>query len=207
MGLSVLRTDSYFFINKPFEPVTQENCFLLGYILRTHGTAGNLVIFLDVDYPENYEDLESVFVEIKGDLVPYFIEDLNLQKQANAIVTFEDVDTIAKAQALVGASLYLPLEDLEPLGHDEFYYHEIKGFVVSDETLGDLGIVKEVYSLNGQDLVAMEYQGAEVLIPTANDIVLRADKLNRKLLVNLPEGLLDVYLDNSPESDIPDDAD
>ena len=68
--------------------MTQENCFLLGYILRTHGTAGNVVIFLDVDYPENYEDLESVFVEIKGDLVPYFIQDLNLQKQANAIVSF-----------------------------------------------------------------------------------------------------------------------
>ena len=117
------------------------------------------------------------------------------------------MDTIGKAQALVGSSLYLPIEELETLGDDEFYYHEIKGYTVSDQTLGDLGIVKEVYSLNGQDLVAMDYQGSEVLIPTANDIVLRADKENRKLLVNLPEGLLDVYLDNSTESEIPDDAD
>ena len=197
-----------FYTEPKFEipQMTQDNCYLLGYIVRTHGTAGNVVIYLDVDYPDDYEDLETVYVEIKGELVPYFIEDINLQKQSNAIVTFEDVDTIVKAQALVGSSLYLPLEELSELGEDEFYYHEIKGFKVVDKTLGELGIVREVYSLNGQDLIAMDYQGSEVLIPTANDIVIKADKEAKSLLVNLPEGLLEVYLDNSSES-IPDDAD
>lgn len=186
--------------------MTQDNCYLLGYIVRTHGTAGNVVIFMDVDYPDDYEGLESVYVELKGELVPYFIEDINLQKQNNAIVSFEDVNTIEKAQALVGSSLYLPLEDLEELGDDEFYYHEIKGFKVVDETKGELGVVREVYALNGQDLIAMDYLGAEVLIPTANDIVLKADKSKKTLLVNLPEGLLEVYLDDSSDN-APDDAD
>lgn len=186
--------------------MTQDNCYLLGYIVRTHGTAGNVVIYLDVDYPDDYGDLETVYVEIKGELVPYFIEDINLQKQSNAIVTFEDVDSIVKAQALVGSSLYLPLEDLQELGEGEFYYHEIKGFKVVDQTQGELGVVREVYSLNGQDLIAMDFQGAEVLIPTANDIVIKADKEAGTLFVNLPEGLLEVYLDNSSES-TPDDAD
>ena len=71
-----------------------------------------------------------------------------------------------------------------------------------------MGIVREVYSLNGQDLIAMDYQGHEVLIPTAEDIVLKADKENKKLVVNLPEGLLEVYLDESSDTEnIPDDAD
>ncbi|WP_031526714.1 ribosome maturation factor RimM [Dyadobacter crusticola] len=188
--------------------MTQDNCFLLGYIVRTHGTAGNVVFFLDVDYPDDYEDLETVYVEIKGDLVPYFIDDINLQKQGNAIVALEDVDTMAKAQALVGSSLYLPLEDLEELGHENFYYHEIKGYTVVDENVGELGIVRDVYALNGQDLIAMEYEGVEVLIPTAVEIVLRADKLNKQLVVKLPDGLLDVYLNKDSESEnIPDDAD
>jgi 16S rRNA processing protein RimM len=188
--------------------MTQDNCFLLGYIVRTHGTAGNVVVFLDVDYPDDYEDLESVYVEIKGELVPYFIQDINLQKQSNAIVSFEDVDTMAKAQALVGNSLYLPLEDLEELGNEDFYYHEIKGFSVIDQQKGELGIVTDVYTLNGQDLISMDYEGSEVLIPTAVEIVLRADKLNKQLIVNLPEGLLEVYLDKNSESEnIPDDAD
>ena len=181
---------------------------MLGYIVRTHGTAGNVVIYLDVDYPDDYEDLESVYVEIKGELVPYFIEDINLQKQSNAIVRFEDVNNIEKAQALIGNSLYLPLDDLQELGEEEFYYHEIKGYTVIDQTKGELGIVREVYSLNGQDLIAMDYMGAEVLIPTAVDIVLKADKEKKQLFVNLPEGLLEVYLSEDSDSEnIPDDAD
>lgn len=185
--------------------MTHDSCYLLGYIVRTHGTSGNVVMFLDVDYPEDYEEMDSVYVEIKGELVPYFISRFNLQKQNNAIVTFEDVDTIEKAQALVGSSLYLSLDELEELGEEEFYYHEIKGFTVIDESKGELGVVREVYALNGQDLIAMDYQGVEVLIPTAEDIVLKADKTNKQLFVNLPEGLLEVYLDNSPSK--PDDAD
>lgn len=186
--------------------MTQDNCYLLGYIVRTHGTSGNVMIYLDVNDPSDYEELDAVFVEIKGELVPYFIEDFNLQKQNNAIVTFEDVNTIEKAQSLVGSSLYLSLEDLEELGDEEFYYHEIKGFRVVDEKEGELGIVKEVYEVNGQDLISMQYKGVEVLIPTVNDIVIRADKENQKLIVNLPEGLLEVYMDESSET-TPDDAD
>lgn len=180
----------------------------MGYIVRTHGTSGNVVIYLDVDYPDDYDGLESVFVEVKGELVPYFIEDINIQKQSNAIVRFEDINTIEKGQALIGSSLYLPLDELAELEEDEFYYHEIKGFTVVDEVKGELGVVQEVYSLNGQDLIAMEYQGSEVLIPTANDIVLKADKGSKKLFVNLPEGLLEVYLNEETGSEnVPDDAD
>lgn len=178
----------------------------MGYIVRTHGTSGNVVIFLDVDYPDDYEDLDSVYVELRGELVPYFISNFNLQKQGNAIVSFEDVNTIEKAQALVGTSLYLSLDELDELGDEDFYYHEIKGYTVVDETKGELGIVREVYSLNGQDLIAMDYLGHEVLIPTVADIVLKADKESKRLMVNLPEGLLEVYLDDS-DKNIPDDAD
>jgi 16S rRNA processing protein RimM len=188
--------------------MTQDSCFLLGYIVRTHGTAGDVVVFLDVDDPEDYEDLDSVYFDIKGDLVPYFVEAFNLQKQAKAIVRFEEVNTIEKAQALVGTSLYLPLDDLAELDDEQFYYHEIKGYTVIDESLGELGIVREVYSLNGQDLIAMEYRGVEVLIPTSEEIVLKADKETKRLMVNLPDGLLEVYLENGSESDnTPDDAD
>lgn len=185
--------------------MTQDSCFLLGYIVRTHGTSGNVVIFLDVDYPENYEELDHVYVQIRGELVPYFVADFNLQKQNNAIVTFEEVDTIEKAQALVGSSLYLPLDELEDLDEGDFYYHEIKGYTVVDEVKGELGVVREVYSLNGQDLISMDYQGVEVLIPTSVEIVLKADKEKNQLLVKLPEGLLEVYLDD--DKDVPDDAD
>ncbi|WP_247234569.1 ribosome maturation factor RimM [Telluribacter sp. SYSU D00476] len=182
--------------------MAHENYYLLGYIVRTHGTKGDVTIHLDVDYPEDYEEVESLFVEIKGELVPYFVEDMNIQKQNKAIVRLEDVDSIEQAQALVGSALYMPIEELEELGEGGFYYHQIQGYSVVDEALGELGIIRAIYTPNTQDLIAMDYQGSEVLIPIVDDIVISADHEKKQVLVKLPEGLLDVYL--GPNTD-PDD--
>ncbi len=175
--------------------MAHENCYLVGYIVRTHAVSGDLVFHLDVDYPEDYTDLDSIFVEIKGNLVPYFIEDFNLHKTDKAIVRLEEVDTIEKAQNLVGSALYLPDDTLEELEEGQFYYHDIPGYTVVDKTLGPLGIVKTVYTPGAQDLIAMEYQGFEVLIPVVDEIVIRADHEKQQVEVDLPEGLLNVYLE------------
>lgn len=161
---------------------------------------------LDVDYPEDYDGMESVLLELKGELVPYFIDDINIQKQSRAIVQLEEIDTMEKAQALVGSALYLPLDALEELEEDQFYYHEIQGFQVIDQTLGDLGTIREVYSVASQNLIALDHNGIEVLIPIVDTIVLKADRENKSVLVNLPEGLIEVYTE-AAGTDVPDDQD
>ena len=182
--------------------MNQSDCYLLGHITRTHGTRGEVIFFLDVDYPEDYDELESVFIEIKGDLIPYFIENINIQKDNKAIVKLEDINTIEAAKPLINCALYLPDDNLEELEESQFYYHEIIGFIVIDQNLGKLGTVKAVYNAETQDLIAMEYEGREVLIPTNDAIVLQVNRLDKALLVNLPEGLLDIYMsDTNPVKD------
>ncbi|MFC0183188.1 16S rRNA processing protein RimM [Pseudarcicella hirudinis] len=173
--------------------MTKNECYELGRITKTHGIKGEVNIWLDVDFPDEYEDLESVFVDIKGELVPYFVQKI-LIRPNQTIVQFEDVDTFEKAEALLGASLYLPLDVLPDLEKDQFYYHEIVGFQVVDKKLGVLGTVNTVYSMQVQDLVSMDYQSKEVLIPVSDSIVLSADKAQKILNVDLPDGLIDVYL-------------
>jgi 16S rRNA processing protein RimM len=56
-----------------------------------------------------------------------------------------------------------------------------------------------------QDLISMEYKGAEVLIPVEDELILKADKTAQKLYVNLPEGLVDIYI--NPTAQEPDDQD
>ena len=183
-------------------------CYQLGYIVRTHGIKGQVVAFFDVDYPEEYEELESVFLHISGKLVPFFIDNIEPQAKGKFIIKFEDTDTIEQAEKLKGAALYLPLETLPELDEDQFYYHDLIGYTIIDETLGELGVVKELFELPHQDLMAMEYQGAEVLIPMQDEIILRADKAAQKLYVNLPEGLVDIYTQpTSPSDEQPDDED
>lgn len=171
-----------------------EACFQLGYVSKVHGVKGEVQCFLDVDIPENYRKMESVFVDIDNKLVPFFIEQLSLQGN-RAVLKFEDVDSIEQAEDLKDRGLYLPLEKLPPLEEDQFYFHEVIGYKVRDLEQGELGIVKGIYELSHQDLIAMEYRGKEVLIPIADDIVERVSHDEKVLHVMLPAGLLQIYLD------------
>lgn len=175
--------------------MTKENCFELGKITKTHGVRGELILWLDVDFPEDYEDLESIFLEVRGELVPFFMESFRLSGN-RAIVQFEDIDTFEKAEAMINLQAFLPLEELSELDDDQFYYHEIIDFKVIDKNLGELGTVQTVHSMQAQDLLVMDYQGKEVLIPVIPEIVLNAEKDKKILHVNLPEGLLEVYLED-----------
>jgi 16S rRNA processing protein RimM len=180
-----------------------DNCFQLGYIAKTHGVQGELTFVLDVDNPEDYDQLTSVFIEINGKLVPFFITHFLLQRE-KAIVRLEDVNTLDSADKLVGNALYLPLSQLPQLEEDQFYYHDIIGYQVVDAAKGVLGTVANVYELPHQDLIAMTYQDKEVLIPVTDDIVTKVDHKTKQLQVTLPDGLLEIYL--TDEAEKPDDA-
>ncbi len=175
-------------------------CFELGYVLKTHGLKGDVLIVLDVDNPEEYEEMDSFFVLTQGQLVPYFFESYNLQGN-RAIVKLEDINSIDAAKNLIGCKLYLPLDNLPDLEDDQFYYHEVIGYQVIDETKGELGQVHAIYDMPGNDLLAMRYQGKEILIPINDAIVKQADHEKKLLYVNLPEGLLEVFLNEGGEEE------
>ena len=183
--------------------MTKEDCYLVGKLTKTHGLKGEMAIWLDVDYPEEYEDLESILVEMKGELIPYFVEEIQIRAN-KSIIKFEDVDSIEAAQKLINCDLYLPNENLEELDEDQFYYHEIIGFDIIDDTQGKLGKVTAVYTAEAQDLIAMSYLNQEILIPVSDGIVKTIDREKKELYTNLPVGLIEVYLN---EAGTPDDED
>lgn len=172
-----------------------ESCYQLGYVIRKHGLKGEVYIFLDVDDPRYYEELESVFVAVDRNetLVPFFIEQISILED-KALVKFEGVDSAGEAEHLVSCEIYLPLEFLPPLADDQFYFHEIVGFRLIDEKEGELGIVDSVYTSHNQNLISLYYKNTEVLVPIHDEIIKSVDKPGRKLVVSLPEGLLDIYL-------------
>ena len=169
-------------------------CFQLGYVIKKHGLSGEVNILLDVDVPHEYQNLESVFVEINDKLVPFFIESISI-KGNKAIVRFEDVNTADQADDLKGKGLFLPLSMLPELGDNKFYYHQIIGYHVIDASDGDIGVVKDVYTSPNQDLLAIDHQSKEILVPINDEIIGSVDHDNKQLHVTLPEGLLDVYLE------------
>lgn len=172
----------------------KEDCYYLGKITKLHGFKGNLILHLDTDEPELYENMESVFVEANGILVPFFFEFIQPHSRGKMLVKFEDVSP-EEAEKLINKDLYLPLETLPELGGNDFYYHEIIGFTLYDATNTEIGVIKNVNDSAAQALFEIEVNGKEVLIPVVDEWILEVDRKNKAILIQVPDGLLDLYLD------------
>ncbi len=172
----------------------KDECFYLGKIAKKFSFKGEVLAYLDTDEPELYENLESVFVECNKHLVPFFIETSSLHKNDFLRVRFEDVTTEEEAEALLGNDLYLPLSMLPKLSGNKFYFHEVIGFEVEDQRLGVVGKIQSVNDSTAQPLFEVLNGAVEILIPMIDHFLVKIDRENKKVVMNLPEGLIEMYL-------------
>lgn len=172
--------------------MTKEECFQLGKITKPWGVKGQVVLFLDVDTPDDYAELDSAFVEVKGNLVPYFfqIDSINGNK---AVATFEEI-TPDEAHALVGCELYLPLDLLPKLTGNKFYFHEVRGFNVVDSHHGNIGILEQVIEYPAQPLFQIMNGDKEILIPVIDQVIDNVDRDTHTLYITAPNGLIELYM-------------
>ena len=168
--------------------------FYLGIITKIHGNEGNISAFIDVDEPQQYSGLDMVFLNINSTPIPYFITSIKILNH-KAIITFEGVDNIEKASALIKTELYLPITLLPKLTGNKFYFHEVEGFTIVDENYGELGKLKEVLDYPNQAVLQVFHKEKEVLIPISDDIILKVDREAKTINVKAPPGLIEIYLD------------
>lgn len=172
-----------------------EGYFFLGKIIKPFAAKGALLINLDVDYPEDYQEMESVFVQMNGKLIPFLIEKVELKHNNKAVITFADIDSVDQASILVGCELYQPLTMLPELTGNRFYYHEIKGFEVHDKNHGFIGNVIEVLEYPHQAVISIAFNNKEILLPITDDIITGLDRSKKQLFTFAPEGLIELYLE------------
>jgi len=172
----------------------KEDAYYLGKIVKKYGLKGELLAKIDTDEPENYENLESVFLETKGKLIPFFLNKSSLHKTTTLRLDFEDVSNMEDADALIGKSIYLPLNSLPELTGNKFYFHEVLGFNAVDKKSGEIGTIKAINDLAPQAFFIIEDpQKNEILIPVSDQFIEKVDRENRQIIFDTPEGLLDIY--------------
>lgn len=173
--------------------MTKEESFYIGYITKTKGLKGELQLYFEF---EDYQDLDLdvIFLELNGKMVPFFVASHKLYENSTGLFYFDDVDHVDKAQPLVKKKAYLPLSKKPEHEDDEFYYTDLKGFIAVDETLGELGEIIEVNEYPQQFVATVNYQNKEILFPLNEDFIVEIDDEENILTLDLPEGLLDIYL-------------
>ena len=172
----------------------KEDCFYLGKIAKKFSFKGEVLIYLDTDEPELYENMESVLVEFNKNLVPFFIENSSLHKNDFLRVQFEDVDTEEEADSILNCEVYLPLNMLPKLSGNKFYFHEVIGFEIEDKRLGVFGKIVSINDSSAQPLFEVINGNVEILIPMIDQFLVKIDRENKKVIMDLPEGLIEMYL-------------
>ncbi len=181
----------------------KEDCYFLGTITRRHGLAGNVILKMDTDQPELYNKLDSIFVEINGLLVPFFVAKQSWSKADTKIITFKNA-TEALVDQSIGKGVYLPLSTLPELTGNQFYYHEVKGFKILDSNGTYCGTIKSVNDMTAQHYFKLDLDRKEVIIPVIKGWILEVSREEKFIKMELPDGLLDVFLTPSKNDEQPD---
>ncbi len=172
----------------------KEDCFYLGKIVSKYSFKGEVLVKIDTDEPELYDNMESVFVALRNNLVPFFITKCRLHKSQLLRIDFEEVNSEDDAEKIMGSKIYLPLSFLPKLKGNKFYFHEVIGFTVMDDEHGDIGIIQSVNDTTSQALFEILKGDKQVLIPINDDIINKVDRENKMIHVTTPEGLVALYL-------------
>lgn len=171
----------------------KEDSYLLGKITRKHGLQGNVFLKLDTDQPEMYNKLDTIFLDVNGLLVPFFVAKQQWNKSDTLLISFKN-STEALVEQSIGKDVYLPLSTLPVLTGNKFYYHEVVGFQILDEEGKNCGIIESVNDQTAQHYFILTLDGKEVIIPIIRDWILEVNRDEKFLKMNLPEGLMDVFL-------------
>lgn len=174
--------------------MTKEQCFYIGYISKTRGLKGEVQMFFEF---EDYMDLEFdvVFLEIDKKLVPFFVDTIKLQNNSTAYVNFEDVDHIDKAQPLLRKQVYLPNDKMPERDPEDFTYKDLVGYIAIEESEGELGEIKEVQEMPQQFIATVDIDGRDAMFPLNEDFIVGIDTEEKIIVLKLPEGLIDMYLE------------
>lgn len=171
-----------------------KDCFYIGYISKTRGLKGELQLFFEFeDYKEL--DFDVLFIEIEKKLVPFFVETTKILENSTAYLFLEDIDHIDRAQPLVRKKVYLSNELLPERDPEDFRWTDLKGYEVHDEQHGVLGQIAEIHEYPKQFVASVHHQSKEILFPLNEEIITFIDVEEQILEVNLPEGLLALYLE------------
>jgi 16S rRNA processing protein RimM len=172
----------------------QDELFLLGKIVRTFGSKGELIFQIDTEILSRIKKLESVFLKINENLVPFFIEQLQIRPKNQAMVKFFDLDSTEDADQLNGCEIYVPVAILPKQKGSEIYSIEIEGYAVIDSVCGEIGFVRTVLEMPQQSLLSIDFKGKEILIPVVDEIVKKVDRKTKTIHIEAPEGLIELYL-------------
>ncbi|WP_243517632.1 MULTISPECIES: ribosome maturation factor RimM [unclassified Candidatus Cardinium] len=184
---------SLYSIETFYETIQDEQYFQVGSFKKPIGINGGLVVsFLYELNDAELLKLPALFVEVDYVKVPYSIKNITTT-QRKSIIHLDLISSKTEAYALRNLPIFLPLA-LKPKWVQSMLPYSLVDGLVEGVGLGHLGHIKAIYCMRDQYIMAINHNEKELLIPYAKPFIVNINELQKKVMVELPEGYLEVML-------------
>ena len=172
---------------------SSDSLICIALVVRTRGLKGEIVAELLTDFPERFEAIDRLIASSPtGQRSSVELEGFWFQKD-RIILKLADVDSIEAAQELIGYEFCIPEADRVPLNENEYYDFELEGCLVRDTSGRQIGKVQSILKTGAAEILEIATEnGSTVLVPLAESIVTDIDISARQIVIDPPEGLLEL---------------
>ncbi|HEX7905613.1 MAG TPA: ribosome maturation factor RimM [Chitinophagaceae bacterium] len=167
--------------------------YKIGKLVAVHGLNGELVLKHELGKKTSLKGLEALFIEEKkSSFIPWFIETTKIKSEEEILLKLEGVDTREAAMKLTQKEIWLPETDFKKFAARSSPVNLLGYTIINQKE--SLGEILEVIEQPHQLLCRLEIQSKEVLIPLHEEFLRKVDHKKKQVIVELPDGLLEIYL-------------
>lgn len=163
---------------------------LIGTLVKLHGFKGRYLLVSDISINEEIENWESVFLEIDGLLIPFFIDYIKLSSDTSVIIGFEDIDSPEKAKEFISSPVY---QTATLAGEENINPVQLQGYRVIDTHAGFIGEIDQILDYSQNLLFRILNDEREILIPVSEEFIIKVNHKKKEILISAPDGLLELY--------------
>ena len=172
--------------------INREDVIKIGKFNKQHGIQGELSFSFTND---SFDEAENPFLicELDGILVPFRLEEYRFTSGSAALVKLKTIDSESKARRLANQDVYFPKNQIQDSILEKIYsWNYFIGFSLVDEETGEVGVITAVDDSTLNTLFIIEKDEEEILVPVAEEMITQIDKVEKKIFMTLPEGLLTI---------------
>jgi 16S rRNA processing protein RimM len=161
-----------------------------GKVVGLHGLRGDLKVLPHTLAADSLAHAQLIYLRDRDDAIAPYVPTRTSLHKGSVLLSLEGVDSVPLAEVLIGQSVLMDLNDLPELPGGEYYWHELQGLAVFDRTRGDIGILRRMFTTSAHDIYEVDGRFGEVLIPVVDRFIVKIDLDEKRIQVDLPEGLI-----------------
>ncbi len=175
--------------------ITRDELIAIGHYNKPHGVAGELSATVDVEL-EVLSGLSCLVSDIDGIFVPFFVNAIRPKSGDTVLLTIDGIENEKEAARLVNRDIYALKRDYQQesidADADGYPLDFFIGFELRDSDGSRVGEITDVDEQTENAIFVVDRDGSEIMVPATDDLIVEFDVDNKLMVMDLPEGLLDL---------------